>query len=178
MARFTKVATPLLLIMSVSPALADEGASGLYVPGNFGFGAGVTPDLRLVHPEGDAPGERRALERLVDLMLVQAVAELVHRGEEPVEVVREVARRDPDVVDARSGGERMDGRVEPPGVLAEAELPQHLELELVLQSERERALRRPLRVAPGGDLLDEGRLVLLQVCEEAPDGRPSSSRGS
>ena len=26
------------------PALADEGASGLYVPGNFGFGAGVTPD--------------------------------------------------------------------------------------------------------------------------------------
>ena len=43
MARFTKVATPLLLIMTVSPALADEGASGLYVPGNFGFGAGVTP---------------------------------------------------------------------------------------------------------------------------------------
>ena len=30
MARFTKVATPLLLIMSVSPTLADEGASGLY----------------------------------------------------------------------------------------------------------------------------------------------------
>ena len=44
MARFRKVATPLLLIMSVSPTLADEGASGLYVPGNFGFGAGVTPD--------------------------------------------------------------------------------------------------------------------------------------
>jgi hypothetical protein len=45
MARFTKVATPLLLIMSVSPTLADEGASGLYVPGNFGFGAGsrLTP---------------------------------------------------------------------------------------------------------------------------------------
>ena len=34
---------PLLLITSMSPALADEGASGLYVPGNFGFGAGVTP---------------------------------------------------------------------------------------------------------------------------------------
>ena len=28
MARFTKVATPLLLIMSVAPTLADEGASG------------------------------------------------------------------------------------------------------------------------------------------------------
>jgi hypothetical protein len=43
MARFTKVAASLLLITSISPALADEGASGLYVPGNFGFGAGVTP---------------------------------------------------------------------------------------------------------------------------------------
>ena len=32
-----------LLIMSASPALADEGASGLYVQRvNFGFGAGVT----------------------------------------------------------------------------------------------------------------------------------------
>ena len=35
MPRFTKVATPLLLIMSVSPTLADEGASGLYVPGKL-----------------------------------------------------------------------------------------------------------------------------------------------
>ena len=52
MARFTKVATPLLLIMSVSPALADEGASGLYVPGNFGFGAGVTPDPGLYLSSG------------------------------------------------------------------------------------------------------------------------------
>ena len=43
MARFTKVAASLLVIASMSPALADEGASGLYVPGNFGFGAGVTP---------------------------------------------------------------------------------------------------------------------------------------
>jgi hypothetical protein len=52
MARFTKVATPLLLIMSVSPTLADEGASGLYVPGNFGFGAGVTPDPGLYLSSG------------------------------------------------------------------------------------------------------------------------------
>jgi len=43
MARFTKVAASLLVIASMSPAFADEGASGLYVPGNFGFGAGVTP---------------------------------------------------------------------------------------------------------------------------------------
>ena len=52
MARFTKVATPLLLIMSVSPTLTDEGASGLYVPGNFGFGAGVTPDPGLYLSSG------------------------------------------------------------------------------------------------------------------------------
>jgi hypothetical protein len=43
MAHLTKVAAPLLLIASLAPAFADEGASGLYVPGNFGFGAGVTP---------------------------------------------------------------------------------------------------------------------------------------
>ena len=52
MSRFWKVATPLLLIMSVSPTLADEGASGLYVPGNFGFGAGVTPDPGLYLSSG------------------------------------------------------------------------------------------------------------------------------
>ena len=43
MARFAKIAAPLLSIAALSPALADEGASGLYVPGNFGFGAGVRP---------------------------------------------------------------------------------------------------------------------------------------
>ena len=52
MACFAKVAAPLLLIMSISPALADEGASGLYVPGNFGFGAGVTPDPGLYLSSG------------------------------------------------------------------------------------------------------------------------------
>ena len=52
MARFWKVATPFLLVMSVSPTLADEGASGLYVPGNFGFGAGVTPDPGLYLSSG------------------------------------------------------------------------------------------------------------------------------
>lgn len=52
MARFTMVAAPLLLIASLSPALADEGASGLYVPGNFGFGSGVTPDPGLYLSSG------------------------------------------------------------------------------------------------------------------------------
>jgi hypothetical protein len=47
MARFVKAAALILLIAAASPARADEGASGLYVPGNFGFGAGVTPDAGL-----------------------------------------------------------------------------------------------------------------------------------
>jgi hypothetical protein len=54
-----KVAAQVLLIAIASPALADEGVSGLYVPGNFGFGAGVTPDAGfylstgLAHYDGD-----------------------------------------------------------------------------------------------------------------------------
>ena len=48
-----------MLVAIASPALADEGASGLYAPGNFGFGAGVTPDAGLylntgfAHYQGD-----------------------------------------------------------------------------------------------------------------------------
>jgi len=36
MARFLKAAVHVLLIVISSPATADEGASGLYVRGNFG----------------------------------------------------------------------------------------------------------------------------------------------
>ena len=59
MARLVKAAPLIWLIAVASPALADEGASGLYVPGNFGFGAGVTPDAGLylstglAHYDGD-----------------------------------------------------------------------------------------------------------------------------
>jgi hypothetical protein len=54
MARFSRVAAQVLLILNASPALADEGASGLYAPGNFGFGAGVTPDAGLYLSTGFA----------------------------------------------------------------------------------------------------------------------------
>src|SRR5262245_31673675 len=54
MAHFSRVAAQVLLIMNASPALADEGASGLYAPGNFGFGAGVTPDAGLYLSTGFA----------------------------------------------------------------------------------------------------------------------------
>ena len=59
MARLLKAAAQVLLIAIASPVLADEAASGLYVPGNFGFGAGVTPDAGfylstgLAHYDGD-----------------------------------------------------------------------------------------------------------------------------
>ena len=59
MARFLRAASQVLLIMIASPALADEGASGLYPPGNLGFGAGVTPDpgfylsTGVAHYDGD-----------------------------------------------------------------------------------------------------------------------------
>src|SRR6516165_4840305 len=52
MDRFAKTAAQVLFITIVSPALADEGASGLYVPGNFGFGAGVTPEPGLYLSSG------------------------------------------------------------------------------------------------------------------------------
>jgi hypothetical protein len=44
MARLLRAAAQVLLITVTSPPFVDEGASGLYAPGNFGFGAGVTPD--------------------------------------------------------------------------------------------------------------------------------------
>ncbi len=39
-----RIAAGALLLMIASPALGAESASGLVTPGNFGFGAGVTPD--------------------------------------------------------------------------------------------------------------------------------------
>src|SRR5262245_64987117 len=54
MARFLRSTSHALLILSASAALADEGASGLYAPGNFGFGAGVTPDAGLYLSTGFA----------------------------------------------------------------------------------------------------------------------------
>ena len=124
--------------------------------------------LRLVHPERDASCERRALERLVDLVLVEPVPELVHRPEEPAEMLGEVARRDPDVTRRRARRERVHGRIEPPGVVGVAEGAHHLELEDLLRRNVEVVRRKRLGLQ-GGDLLDERRLMLLDVVEQAPD---------
>src|SRR6476659_4547772 len=122
--------------------------------------------LRLVHAERDAACERAALERRVDLTLVEPVAELVPRPEEAAEVVREVARRDADVGDARSRCERMHRRVEPPRVFGVTERLDDLELEGLLVFKRVLA-RLGIVAAARCDLLDEWRLVLLQVVETA-----------
>jgi hypothetical protein len=93
----------------------------------------------------------------------------VHRREEAVEVVLEVARRDPDVVDRAARRERVDGRVEPPRVVGVPEPAHDLELELVLGLEREAAPRgRRLVAVAARDLLHERRLVLLHVLEQLP----------
>jgi hypothetical protein len=54
MARWLRAASQVLLIAIATPALADEGATGLYAPGNFGFGAGVTLDAGLYLSTGFA----------------------------------------------------------------------------------------------------------------------------
>ena len=95
----------------------------------------------------------------------------MHRREEPVEVALEVARRDPDVLRARPACERVHRRVEPPGLVVEAEPLRHLELEPLLKLDRERALRRRGNCLGAGHLLHERRLVLLQVVERLAHDR-------
>ena len=119
-----------------------------------------------MHPERDAAAERCPVELAVDLVLVEAVAGLVHRGEEPVKAVVEVACGDADVVAADRRREGVHGRVEPPRRLVEAETAHDLELELLLPLDREHLAGR-WRLALGGrQLLDEGRLLLFQVVED------------
>ena len=89
--------------------------------------------LRLVHAERDPACERRPLERLVDLVLVEPVPELVHRPEEAAEMLGEVARRDPDVADRRPRCERVHRRIEAPRVVGVAERAGDLELEDLLR---------------------------------------------
>ena len=108
-----------------------------------------------------------ALERRVDLVLVQPVPELVHRPEQALEAVGEVARRDADVGHAGARRERVHRWVEAPRVGGEPELAHDLELEDLLGVDVERLLAL-LDLRPLGDLLDERRLVLLEVVEDAP----------
>ena len=123
--------------------------------------------LRLVERERRPSGDRRAHERAIDAVLVDAVPELVHRGEDRVHVVVVVSRRQADVVHAGPRGEGMHGLVEPPGVGGEAEVLEDLPLHVLLGVDRELALEA--RVVDGaialGDLGDERHEAGLQLVE-------------
>ena len=104
------------------PAAADE-----VLPG---------PALRLVDRERRGSAERRAHQRVGDAVGVEAVARLVQRRPDRLEVVGPVARRQPHVAVRERGAERVCGRVEAPGAFLEAE-------------RRERPARRSGAAHPG-----------------------------
>ncbi len=126
--------------------------------------------LRLVEAERGAAGERRAREGAVAAVLVDAVAELVHRREDRVHVVLVVLRRQPDVVHARARRERMHGLVEPPGVGGEAEVGEDLALHVLLGVDRELTGQERVvdRVVALGDLGDQRHEACLQLVEDRP----------
>ena len=68
----------------------------------------------------------------VDLTLVQAVPELVEAGEDAADVVREEARCQADVVVRDRDRERVDGVVEPPGLVVHPPRLEHVERERAL----------------------------------------------
>ncbi len=104
-------------------------------------------------------------------MLVEPVPELVHRREQAVEVVIEVAGSDSDVLRPPVARERVDSRVEAPGLVVEPEALCHFELEALLQIQRERPRSRSRDGIRACDLAHEWRLVLLEVVEGLADER-------
>ena len=125
------------------------------------------PALRLVDAERARAAGREPLEMLRLLMAVEAVAVLVHRREERLEIVRVVVRRDPDVVAAGAGRERMLGRVDPPAVGAVPEEVDHLVRHRLLALDGEVAGEErvvDLAVAELRDERDERRLELREHC--------------
>ena len=77
------------------------------------------------------------LERRVDVVLVEPVPALVHRGEDPAHLALGVVRGHADVRRPHRGGERMLHRVEAPAALAEPEVVEQDELHLPLLLHRE-----------------------------------------
>ena len=79
------------------------------------------PALRLVDAERRRTAERRAHQRVGDPVRVEAVARLVQRRPDRLEVVGAVARREADVAVRERRAERVRRRIEAPGALLEAE---------------------------------------------------------
>ena len=126
--------------------------------------------LRFVETERHAAGQRRALERRAGSVLVEAVAALVHRGEQTGEAVRCVPRRDANVLHGEVRRERMRGEVDPPGGRV---VPEGLDDR---DDERLLALDRELRVEARGvnrarvldSSGDQRYLPLLETVERRP----------
>ena len=141
------------------------------------------PALRLVQRERGPAAERRALERRVDVVLVQAMAALVHRGEDPSHLARRVVRRHPDVRGRHRRRERVRDRVEAPAPFAEAEALEEHHLHLPLPLDREvaeetrvvdllrRRARRPAARAPRAARVKTSRTS----CVFMPGSKSSSS---
>ncbi len=100
------------------------------------------------------------------------MAGLVHPGPERAQVVRLVARRHADVRARERGRERVHRRVEPPCALLEAEPPQHVVEEPLLELHREVAVEEGVvrGLARAGD--DRGQLRP----QHAEDGRDLRGR--
>src|SRR5262249_18071698 len=115
------------------------------------------PALRLVEGHRRAALERRAIERGRDLMLVEAVSELMHGREEALVPGREVARRQPDVGRTSSAGERVHRRVESPRIRRVPEAVEDDVAELPLLVDGEVAVQAGVvdGIAALGDLADE-----------------------
>src|SRR5207244_11251397 len=123
--------------------------------------------LRLVEAERDAGPERRPRERRVDVVLVDAVAELVHRAEQPVHPGLP-ACREPDVHVAGRRHERVSGLVEPPRLVVEAELLEHGAREALLPGTRELDRRGGIGYAR---LADERQQLALELVEDGANLR-------
>ena len=87
------------------------------------------PALGLVECRRRTGRERRAEVARVDLALVQPVPELVEAGQDAADVVGEEARREANVVVRERDRERVDGIVEPPGLVVHPPRLEHVERE-------------------------------------------------
>ena len=98
-------------------------------------------------------GQRRPVERRVEPAVGEAVAALVQGRPDCAEVVGAVARRHADVAQRDPPGERVDGRIEPPRALVEADPAQELLEELLLHGDRIVAVEERVvgRLARGRD---------------------------
>ena len=99
-------------------------------------------------------------------MLVEAVAALVHGGEDRGDVVFLVARGQADVLGARAGCERVHRQVEPRERRVVAEPLDDLQRVRVLRVDRPRALHEGVVAVHRADLGDQRHQLGLQVVED------------